>query len=178
MTDAAAASEGTLLRRIAHDYWEGAKGLTTCPKELWVAFGIKVLESLCYFSSVLVLMRFLIEDMGVSDTMAGTIFGIFSASMSFFMLFVGFIADSLGIKKALIVGLLIALVGRVAITFTTSPWIVYPGLFALSVGFAYMIPLLAAAVKLFSHQKAQKYASRRRYSSSSVLQSTSRSATR
>jgi len=151
-------ASGNLLKRIASDYWLGLKGLFTCPRELWIAFAIKVLESLCYFSSVLVLMVFLTRDMGLDDVAAGTIFGVFSASMSFFMLFVGFIADSLGIKKALIVGLLIALVGRVSITFTTSPWMVYPGLFFLSVGFAYMIPLLAAAVKLFSTKKAQKYA--------------------
>ncbi len=103
-------------------------------------------------------MAFLTQDMGLSDVKAGTIFGIFSASMSFFMLFVGFIADSLGIKKALIVGLGIALVGRMSISFTTSPWIVYPGLFVLSVGFAYMIPLLAAAVALFSTKPTQKFA--------------------
>lgn len=147
-----------LLARIAYDYWHGLIGLFDCPREIWIAFVVKVLESLCYFSSVLVLMIFLTKDMGLDDVAAGTIFGIFSASMSFFMLFVGFIADSMGIKKALLVGLVIALVGRLAITFTTSPWIVYPGLFFLSVGFAYMIPLLAAAVKLFSTKKAQKFA--------------------
>ncbi len=142
----------------AIDYREGLINLGSCPREIWIAFTIKVLESLCYFSSVLVLMAFLTQDMGLDDVAAGTIFGVFSASMSFFMLFVGFIADSLGIKKALIIGLFIALVGRVAISFTTAPWIVYPGLFVLSVGFAYMIPLIAAAVKLFSTKKAQKYA--------------------
>jgi MFS family permease len=78
--------------------------------------------------------------------------------MSFFMLFVGFVADSLGIKKALIIGLVIALVGRMSIAFTTSPWVVYPGLFVLSVGFAYMIPLLAAAVALFSTEPTRKFA--------------------
>ena len=153
-----AAADTNLMARIVSDYWQGLKALFTCPREIWIAFVVKVLESLCYFSSVLVLMIFLTEDMGLSDTMAGTIFGIFSASMSFFMLFVGFIADSLGIKKALIVGLIIALVGRIAITFTLEPWVVYPGLFLLSVGFTYMIPLLAAAVKLFSTRKAQKFA--------------------
>ncbi len=146
------------FKQVATNYVEGLKNLTHCPREIWFAYMIKILESLCYFSSVLVLMIFLTQDMGLSDVAAGTIFGVFSASMSFFMLFVGSVADSLGIKKALIVGLVVALVGRVAITFTTEPWIVYPGLFILSVGFAYMIPLIAAAVKLFSTKKAQKYA--------------------
>lgn len=158
MSAPTAAAQPNLFSRIATDYWDGLKKLIHCPREIWFTYLIKVLESLCYFSSVLVLMIFLTQDMGLTDTAAGTIFGIFSASMSFFMLFVGFIADSMGIKKALIVGLLIALVGRLAITFTTEPWIVYPGLFILSVGFAYMIPLIAAAVKLFSTKKAQKYA--------------------
>ncbi|MBU0518915.1 MFS transporter [bacterium] len=148
----------SLLANIAVDYWQGLKNLFTCPREIWITFIVKVLESLCYFSSVLMLMIFMTQDMGLSDKVAGTIFGVFSASMSFFMLFVGFIADSMGIKKALLTGLVIALVGRLAITFTTDPWVVFPGLFLLSVGFAYMIPLLAAAVKLFSSKKAQKYA--------------------
>ncbi|MBM3321057.1 MAG: MFS transporter [Candidatus Eisenbacteria bacterium] len=156
--NARAEQPNSALKTIALDYWYGLKGLFGCPREIWIAFLVKILESLCYFSSVLMLMIFLTQDMGLSDTVSGTIFGIFSASMSFFMLFVGFIADSLGIKRALIVGLLLALVGRIAITFTTSAWVVFPGLFFLSVGFAYMIPLLAAAVKLFSNREAQKYA--------------------
>jgi proton-dependent oligopeptide transporter, POT family len=152
------AQDGNLISRIAKDYTEGFKSLLHCPREIWMAYAIKVLESLCYFSSVLVIMIFLTKDMGLSDVKAGWIFGLFSASMSFFMLFVGFIADSMGIKKALIVGLVISLVGRVAITFTVNPYVVYPGLIILSIGFAYMIPLIAASVKLFSTKKAQKYA--------------------
>ncbi len=155
---AANAQDGNLISRIAKDYTEGFKSLLHCPREIWMAYAIKVLESLCYFSSVLVIMIFLTKDMGLSDVKAGWIFGLFSASMSFFMLFVGFIADSMGIKKALIVGLVISLVGRVAITFTLNPYVVYPGLIILSIGFAYMIPLIAASVKLFSTKKAQKYA--------------------
>ncbi|RJP73876.1 MAG: MFS transporter [Candidatus Zixiibacteriota bacterium] len=146
------------LKGIARDYWNGLRSLFTCPHEIWVAYAVKILESLAYFSSVLMLMIFLTQDLGLSDEMAGTIFGVWSASMSFFMLFVGFIADSLGIKKALLFGLGVALLGRLAITFTLEPWVVYPGLFLLSVGFAYMIPLLAAAVKLFSNKRAQQYA--------------------
>lgn len=146
------------IAAVGRNYWVGLKSLFTCPREIWFAYLIKIFESLSYFSSVLVLMIFLTQDMGLDDVTAGTIFGLFSASMSFFMLFVGFIADSMGIKKALLVGLIIALVGRIAITFTINPWIVYPGLAILSVGFAYMIPLIAAAVKLFSTRKAQKYA--------------------
>ena len=159
MTSAeATAAPGGALKTIVDDYRNGLKNLFTCPREIWISFLVKVLESLCYFSSVLVLMPFFTQAMGFSDVKAGTIFGIFSASMSFFMLFVGFIADSLGIKRALIVGLLIALVGRLGITFTTNIWFVFPGLFFLSIGFAYMIPLLAAAVKIFSNKKAQKFA--------------------
>ena len=158
MPSTQSAPSGNPVSSVFHEYINGLRGLFTCPREIWFAFLIKVMESLCYFSTVLVLMAFLTQDMGLSDVTAGIIFGIFSASMSFFMLFVGFIADSLGIKKALTVGLVIALVGRVSIAFTTSPWIVYPGLFVLSVGFAYMIPLLAAAVALFSTKPAQRFA--------------------
>ena len=158
MTTATKKSASTIIRDIGRDYVDGLKNLINCPREIWIAYLVKILESICYFSSVLILMPFLTKDMNLSDQWAGTIFGIFSASMSFFMLFVGFIADSLGIKRALLIGLVIALIGRIAITFTTNPYIVYPGLLILSVGFAYMIPLIAASVKLFTTNKAQKYA--------------------
>ncbi|OIP29372.1 MAG: hypothetical protein AUK47_27695 [Deltaproteobacteria bacterium CG2_30_63_29] len=157
MSTAAAAVKQS-LRDTGRDYVDGLRNLRRCPKEIWVSYAVKVLESLCYFSSVLVLMSFLTKDMGMSDVSAGWVFGLFSASLSLFSLFVGFIADSLGIKKALLFGLVVALIGRLAITFTTIPIVVYVGLFFLSVGFAYMIPLLAASVKLFSTKKAQRYA--------------------
>ena len=157
MPDTAAPAVNPVLR-VVLDYWEGLKALFDCPREIWVAYVLKVLEGLCYFSTVLVLMAFLTQDMGLSDEAAGTVFGVWSAAMSLFMLFVGFVADSMGIKKALLLGLGIALIGRVAITFTTNPYVVYPGLLMLSIGFAYMIPLIAASVKLFSTKKAQKFA--------------------
>jgi len=147
-----------IVARVAIDYWNGLKGLFTCPREIWLVFLLKVMESLAYFSSVLMLMHFLTMDMGLSDEFAGTVFGLFSAAMSLFMLFVGFVADSLGIKKAMLGGLVIALIGRLAITFTTNPVIVYPGLFFLAVAFAWLIPLLAAAVKIYSNKRVQKYA--------------------
>ena len=80
MQNASAASPG-LMMTIISDYWHGLKNLFTCPREIWISFLIKILESLCYFSSVLMLMIFMTQDMGLSDTLAGTIFGIFSASL-------------------------------------------------------------------------------------------------
>ena len=71
-------SQGNAIERAARDYWRGIQSLFGCPREIWLAYAVKVLESLCYFASVLVLMSFLTNDMGLSDTMAGTVFGIFS----------------------------------------------------------------------------------------------------
>ena len=147
-----------LIARIALDYWNGLKGLFSCPREIWFVYLLKVFEGLCYFSSVLMLMHFLTMEMGLSDELAGTMFGVFSAAMSLFMLFVGFVADSLGVKKAMLGGLAIALTGRILITFFLNPWVVYPGLFFLAVAFAWLIPLLAASVKVYSNRKAQRYA--------------------
>jgi MFS family permease len=157
MTTQAAASNN-VIKTVALDYMAGLRALLRCPREIWIAYLMKVLEGLCYFSTVLVLMIFLIEEMELTEVQAGWVYGLWSASMSLFMLFVGFIADSFGIKKALLIGLAIAFVGRVGVTFSVDPWIVYPSLFFLSIGFAYMIPLLAAAVKHFTTKKAQKYA--------------------
>ncbi len=149
-----------MIIRIARDYWEGLLGLFTCPREIWLVYLVKILESLCYFSSTMMLMHFLTfeEGMNLSDVTAGTISGLYSASMSMFMVFSGFIADSLGVKRALLGGLVVAFLGRIAITFSTNSMIVYPGLFLLSLAFAMLIPLLAASVKIYSTRKAQKFA--------------------
>jgi MFS family permease len=151
-------ASANIFTTVARDYAEGLKSLARCPREIWVVYLMKVLEGLCYFSTVLVLMIFLIEDMGLSEVNAGWVYGFWSAGMSLFMLFTGFVADSLGIKKALIIGLIIAIIGRVTVTFTINPAIVYPGLIFHSIGFAFLIPLIAAAVKHYSTRRAQKYA--------------------
>ncbi|MFH1726895.1 MAG: MFS transporter [Pseudomonadota bacterium] len=44
------------------------------------------------------------------------------------------------------------------IAFTTNPWIIFPNLILLSIGFSYILPLIAASVKLFSTKKIQKFA--------------------
>lgn len=150
-------SPGKAIREAALDYVRGFKGLLGCPREIWVVYLLKIIESLCYFSAVLMLMPFLTKDMGYDDVTAGTIAGIFSASFSFFMLFIGFVGDALGVKRAILAGFVVALVGRIAISFSTDPRIVFPGLFCLSIGFASLIPLLTAAVKQYTDKSTQSY---------------------
>ena len=50
-----------IVATIAQDYWAGLRSLYRCPREIWVVYLMKVLEGLCYFATVLVLMLFLLE---------------------------------------------------------------------------------------------------------------------
>ena len=35
------------IKAIALDYYYGLKGLFSCPREIWIIFLVKILESLC-----------------------------------------------------------------------------------------------------------------------------------
>ena len=67
MTTATKKSASTIIRDIGRDYVDGLKNLINCPREIWIAYLVKILESICYFSSVLILMPFLTKDMNLSD---------------------------------------------------------------------------------------------------------------
>src|SRR3990170_7234053 len=80
--------------------------LAGSPRELWIVYAIKFLESVAYFSVYNLLVVYLSSDLGYSDVAAGSIMGTWLLAISVVMFFSGFVADSMGIRRSLLVSIL------------------------------------------------------------------------
>lgn len=125
--------------------------LRGAPRELWVIYLTKVLEILAYglMSSTLVL--WLSSDLGYSDTAAGDTIAIWSTVLTLVTVLVGSLVDAIGVRKSFLAGFLFVLVARVVMTVTTSPFLALTfGLFPLAVGLAMMVPVMNAALRIYT----------------------------
>lgn len=125
-------------------------GLLTSPRELWLIYAIKLLESVAYFTIYTLLAIFLTDDLGMSDTTSGSIVGTWLTVISLVVFIAGFVADGLGVRKALLIAAVSAAAGRGILAFSDSPWTVYVGLLASVWGIACMKPTMNAAVRSYT----------------------------
>ena len=98
----------------------GFSSLKNSPRELYIAFWLKFLDSYSYFSLSIIFTLFLSSDFGFSDVEAGTVYGAWGAMTTIMGLLTGVIVDNLGVAKSLRVGFLISLLARIGIFWTTS----------------------------------------------------------
>ena len=73
--------------------------LSTAPRELWILFLLKLLESFAHFSLSYVLVLYLSEEFGYSDQSAGWVYGFFGMLISIYGVLVGFLIDRLGVRS-------------------------------------------------------------------------------
>ena len=131
---------------------EDLAALARSPKELWVIFGIKFLESVAHFAVYTLLNVYLSEDLGYSDTEAGAITGTWLTAVSIVMFFSGFIADSMGIRRAMLTSVVSVLLGRAIMALTHDPVLPVVGLAISTWGVASMIPTMTAAVRRYTNK--------------------------
>jgi dipeptide/tripeptide permease len=125
-------------------------GLAKSPRELWLIYGIKFLESLAYFAIYNLLAVYLTEDLNYGDKSAGTIAGTWLTVVSILMFVSGFVADALGIRKALLISVLSCLAGRTMMAVSSSPTVALAGLFVSAWGAASMLPTMTAAIRRYT----------------------------
>jgi MFS family permease len=120
-------------------------------RELWLVFGTKLLTILAYGVMNSTLVLWLSSDLGYSDLSAGNLVATWSALMTLTTVLVGSLVDSIGLRKAFLLGAGICLVARGAMTFIDTRWLVLAcGLFPLAVGEAFLTPVMVAAVRRYS----------------------------
>lgn len=102
--------------------WEMIKGyfldfkvLADCPREYWVVQVVNLLDSFAYFAFLNIAVVFLSENIGLSDVRAGYVFTAFTTTVTLSLFFSGFISDSLGIKRAMVIAQIVQLVTRFGI---------------------------------------------------------------
>lgn len=120
-------------------------------RELWSIFVCKILHIIAYGLCNGTIILWLSKDMGWSDIEAGFIVAGWSTILTLITVMVGSLVDAIGIKKALIIGFAICIVSRLVMALTTINAIVLPlGLMPLAVGEALMVPVMVAAIKLYT----------------------------
>lgn len=130
---------------------EDLRELLHAPRELWIVYVMKFLESVAYFTVYTLLVIFLSGDHGMSDEAAGSVAGTWLTAISLVVFVAGFVADGLGVRKALLIAALSAAVGRGLLAFGGGTLSVYTAL-ALSVwGIACMKPTMNAAVRAYTN---------------------------
>jgi len=125
--------------------------LARSPRELWVVYGVKFLESVAYFAIYNLIAVYLSEDLHMTDVQAGTVAGVWLTAVSVATFFAGFVADSLGIRKSLLVSILSCLVGRMMLLTGVLP-VAMTGLAVMTWGVASMMPTMTAAVRQYTRK--------------------------
>lgn len=126
------------------------RALSQSPRELWLIYLIKFLESVGYFTMYSMIPIFLSTDFGLSDEAAGGVTGTWATAISLVVFVAGFVADAMGVRRALFWAALSTAVGRMLMAFTPGIEGVYLAL-ALGVwGIGCMKPTMNAAVRSYT----------------------------
>ncbi|MDI3288616.1 MFS transporter [Polyangium sp. 15x6] len=126
------------------------RALVASPRELWTVYAMKLLESVAYFAIWSLLVIFLSDDHGFSDTAAGSVAGTWLTVISLVVFLAGFIADGLGVRRALLIAALSTAIGRGMLAFAGDKMTIYAALAASVWGIACMKPTMNAAVRSYT----------------------------
>ena len=90
------------------------------PKALWGINIPYVIEGLVYFGILTILGKYCSENVGLSDLHAGWVYSVFTAGITFAMLFLGGVSDKIGVPRALALAFLMFVLGRGLIALSGS----------------------------------------------------------
>ncbi|KAF4729309.1 hypothetical protein FOZ62_026881 [Perkinsus olseni] len=127
------------------------KSMKRWPKEVWLIFLLKYLESYAYFVFAYTLILFLSDEFGFSDEEAGWSYGFYGMLVSVYGFIMGSVIDTLGPRWSLTGGMSILLVSRLVMATTYSTHVLAAVLFTvLPIGGALGIPVMQIAIKRFT----------------------------
>ena len=139
--------------------------LLRAPRALWGVNISYFLEGLAYFGILTILGKFLSEDVGLADAHATWVYGLFTGGITLAMLVLGGVADRIGVRRALVISLLMMVVGRAVIAFGSAFFATgqgasgamfattLAGLLVVVVGYGMYQPASYAGVKAYTNKK-------------------------
>src|SRR5437879_8656688 len=121
-------------------------------RELWLTFAIKLLIILAYSITNKTLIFWLSSDLGFNDQHASELVGwVWAPAMTVFTLLAGSFTDAFGLRRTFFLGVIICLVARATMVFTTILWLALAdGLFPLVIGEARVTPVRLEAERRYS----------------------------
>lgn len=129
------------------------------PRELWVVFLLKFIESYGYFSMSLILTIYLSREFGLTDVQAGIVYGLFGAMCSASGFVIGFVIDNIGVRLSLILGFSLLLISRITMATTDSLLVLKLNLYLLlPVGTSLGIPVMSLGIKRYTTEENRGFA--------------------
>lgn len=126
-------------------------GLKASPRELWFVSISQVTEYTAYSIMLMTLTLWLSSDVGLSDVSAGNYMGYWNLSYTLLIFGVGSLVDSVGIKKILVIGTILAIFSRFFLFVSTNFWVVtILGFVPQAVSVAFLSPVISVALKRYT----------------------------
>ncbi|MBU1221121.1 MFS transporter [Myxococcota bacterium] len=141
------------------------KSLAHTSRALWGLYISYVFEGLVYFGVLTILGKYLSENVGLTDLHAGWVYSLFTGGITLAMLFLGGIVDKIGVRKSMLLALLLLLGGRIFLAlsgimphghgaFSMMFLLILVGLIITVLGYGMYQPAAYAGVKQFTDEKS------------------------
>ncbi|HOP50313.1 MAG TPA: MFS transporter [Ignavibacteriales bacterium] len=149
------------LKKIWEEIAEPFKNLFRVSKSMWGINISYLIEGLVYFGMLTLMVMYFNNYVKLDDIQAGRMVGFLTAGITLAMLFLGATVDWIGIRKALIVSILLMLLGRFILfisplsvfSYEILHIITFLGLLGIILGYGIYQPACYAAVKQFTDEK-------------------------
>jgi len=129
------------------------------PRDLWLIFALKALWGLAEFSLASVLVLFLSDDLKMSDTDAGWVYGWTGLVKALYGLGCGFAVDLFGVRKSLLLGSFCMTLGLLIVANTQSPMYALSALLTVKAfGSALLLNPMMFAVRRYTTASTRPYA--------------------
>ena len=134
--------------------------LAKAPRAIWYVIGAFVIDSIAYFGMLTLMTTYLGHDLGWGDAYASATVSLFTMLVTLAMLGIGSVAESFGLRKAILGGLAIAALGRAiyclapdaAGAATTAGMVIF-GLLLVAGSSGVLQPVCYSGVKQFTNEK-------------------------
>eukprot|EP00985_Skeletonema_marinoi_P007693 scaffold3428_cov136-Skeletonema_marinoi.AAC.3 len=138
------------------------KTLCGSPRELWVTFAIKFLDSLANFSMHIILVLYLTQEFAYSDVKAGAVFGAYGALITAYGIGTGLIIDRIGVVKSMYSGVILSLIGRLIMLLVTAStagqaMLLIALIIVLPIGNSFMFPTMMIAIRRYTVKKNRNF---------------------
>jgi len=133
--------------------------VTESPRDLWLIFALKALWGLAEFSLASVLVLYLSDDLAMTDTNAGWVFGLTGLVKALYGLVCGFAVDMLGVRWSLLVGAFCMTLGLLVVASTQSSMVAISALLTVKAfGSALLLNPMMFAVRRYTNESTRPFA--------------------
>lgn len=131
-----------------------------CPQALWFIIAVFVVDSAAYFGVLTLMTTYLSTDLGWGDKWAGVSVSVFTMLITLLMLGLGSLAEGFGLRRAIIAGLVMTVIGR--LLYCLAPGLggtsmialtVVVSLFVVASGEAILQPVCYSGIKQYTDAK-------------------------